>query len=178
MDEALAVDPVTDADGKMPLTGNFGLRQFRGRKEQRFGRNNVVLAAMDQENRRRFAGGHALGDLIAMLRRRDKLAGIAEDAGRRPRPPEPGVKSQHCPLAEADQGQLAVVQSVPIEFGIEKRVENQARLADADPAFVGVAHGQTEPLAPARGLGARLGRIRGDKYGAGQQIPPLLADGD
>ena len=88
------------------------------------------------------------------------------------------MKSEHCPLAEADQGQLAVVQSVTIEFGIEKRVENQARLVDAGPAFVWVAHGQTEPLAAAWGLGARLGRVRRDKCGAGQQIPPLLADRD
>src|SRR5438105_1351221 len=102
---------------------------------------------MDQENWRRFAGGHVRDDLIAMLRRRDKLAGIADDAGRRPRAPQPGMKSEHCPLAEADQSQLAIVQSVTIEFGIEKRVENRARLVDAAPAFVGVAHGQTEPLA-------------------------------
>ncbi len=92
--------------------------------------------------------------------------------------PQPGMKSEHCPLAEADQGQLAVVQSVTIEFGIEKRVENQARLVDAGPAFVWVAHGQTEPLAAAWGLGARLGRVRRDKCRAGHQIPPLLADRD
>jgi hypothetical protein len=73
MHEALAVDPVSNANRKVPLTGNFGLRQFRGRKEERFGRNNVVLAAMDQENWRRFAGGQACDELIAMLRGRDKL---------------------------------------------------------------------------------------------------------
>src|ERR1700730_11797319 len=133
---------------------------------------------MDQENWRRFAGGHPRDELIAMLRRRDKLAGIAEDAGRRPRAPQPGMKSEHSSLAESDQGQLAVVQSVTIEFGIEKRIENQARLVDAGPAFAWVAHGQTEPLAAARGLGARLGRGRRDKCRAGPQIPPLLADRD
>src|ERR1700730_12958531 len=109
---------------------------------------------MDQENWRRFAGRHARDDLIAMLRRRDKLAGIAEDGRRRPRPPQLGMKSEHCPLAESDQGQLAVVQSVTIEFGIEKCVEDRARLVDAGPPFVWVAHGQTEPLVAAWGLGA------------------------
>src|SRR5437588_10035479 len=118
---------------------------------------------MDQQDWRWIAGRHARNDLIAMLRRRDKLARIAEDAGRRPRPPQPGMKSEHCPLAKADQSQLAVVQSVTFEFGIEKRVENHARLVDAGPAFVGVAQGQTEPLATAWGLGARFGRIRRDK---------------
>jgi hypothetical protein len=88
------------------------------------------------------------------------------------------MKSEHCPLAEADQSQLAVVPSVTIEFGIEKRVENQASLVDAGPAFVWVAHGQTEPLAAAWGLGARLGRVRRDKCRAGHQISPLLADRD
>src|SRR4029077_14687287 len=92
--------------------------------------------------------------------------------------PKPSMKSEHCPLAKADQGQLAVVQSVTFEFGIEKRVENQACLVDAGPAFVGVAHGQTEPLAAAWGLSARLGRIRRDKCRAGYQIPPLHADRD
>lgn len=91
MHEAFAVDPVSEANRKMPLTGNFGLGQFRGRKEERFGRNNVVLAAMDQENWRRFAGGHVRDDLIAMLWRRDKLAGIAEDACRCPRASQPGM---------------------------------------------------------------------------------------
>src|ERR1700732_162427 len=133
---------------------------------------------MYQQNWRRFAGGHPRDDMITMLRRRDKLAGIAEDAGRRPRPPQPGMKSEHCPLAKAYQGQLAVVQSVTFEFGVEKRVEDQTRLVDAGPAFVGVAHGQTEPLAAAWGLGAGLGRIRRDKCRAGYQIPPLLADRD
>src|SRR3984893_18970430 len=117
---------------------------------------------MDQENWRRFAGPHARDELIAMRRRRDKLAGIAEDARRRPRPPQPGMKSEHCPLAESDQGKLAVVQSVTIEFGIEKCVEDRARLVDAGPAFCCVARGQAEPLAGAWGLGARLGGGRRD----------------
>ena len=80
---------------------------------------------------------------------------------------QPGMKSKHCPLAEADQSQLAIIQSLTIEFGIEKRVENRVRLVDAGPAFVGVAHVQTEPLAAAWGLGARLGRVRRDKCRAG-----------
>ena len=33
MHEAFAIDPVSETNRKMPLTGNFGLRQFRDRKE-------------------------------------------------------------------------------------------------------------------------------------------------
>ena len=79
MHEAFAVDPVSETDRKMPLTGNPHPRQFRGRKEKRSRRDNLVLAAMDQENGREF-GGRLRRDGLILLLRCDKLAGIAEDA--------------------------------------------------------------------------------------------------
>ena len=88
------------------------------------------------------------------------------------------MKSEHRPLAEADQSQLAVVEAVTIEFGIQKSIERRARLVDAGPAFARVAHRQTEPLASARDLAAGFRRVRRDKGSAGQQISPLLADRD
>ncbi len=99
-------------------------------------------------------------------------------AGRRPRAPQSGMKREHRPLAEADQSQLAVVEAVTIEFGIKKGVENRSRLVDPGPAFARVAHGQTEPLAPAWDLAAGLRRVGRDKGRVGHQIPPLLADRD
>ena len=177
MQEAFAVNPMPKTNRKMPLTGTPRPRQSRRRKEQRFGRYDIVLAAMDQENGRGSAGGLGGKGAIAILRR-DKLARITKDARGRPRAPQSGMKREHRPLAEAGQGELAVVQSVPVEFGIKESVESRGCFVDTGPAFARVAHGQTEPLPPARGLAARLGRIRRDKCGARHKISPLVADCD
>lgn len=49
MHEAFPIDPMAEAAGKVPLTRNSGPLQLARRKEERLGRNNVVLAAMDQK---------------------------------------------------------------------------------------------------------------------------------
>ncbi len=76
MHEAFAVDPVSETDRKMPLTGNPDPSQFRGRKKKRSRRDNLIFAAMDQENGREF-GGRLRRDGLILLLRCDKLAGIA-----------------------------------------------------------------------------------------------------
>src|ERR1700716_1791169 len=118
MQETFTVDPVPETARKMPLAGNTSPCQFPGRKEQRFGRNDIVLAAVDQENWREFAGRIRRDGLI-LLFGYDKLAGIAENSRWRPRAPQSGMESEHRPLAEADQSQLAAIEAVPVEFGIE-----------------------------------------------------------
>lgn len=112
------------------------------------------------------------------LRRGDKFARETKDSSRLPGAPQPGMKSNHCPLAETHQSELALVQSMAGELGVKKSIKNRLRLVHTDPAFIRVGDGQMKPLASPWRMGARLGRVRRDKRRSRQQVAPLLADRD
>jgi hypothetical protein len=175
--EALAVDPMTETNREMPLARNTGLRQFLSRKKKRFHRNDVILTAMNEKNWRGGAGGY-MGHSFLLPFGQNEHSGIAKDSRRGTGAPQPRMKREHRSLAESNQSQLVVAQSVTRKFGIKKCIKNWARLIKPDPALGGISHGEAEPLAASGGPWAKLGRIWGHKHGAGQQIPPLLADCD
>ncbi len=143
--------------------------------EQGFQRNHVVVAAVDEQDRRRLRSRRpSLGEML----RPDELAGIAKDRRRRSAAPQPDVKRQHGSLTEADQRQLRIVKAKLVQFGVEEGVEARRRLVDAGPALVLVAHRQREPLASPRRLQAGLGRIGREESRIRHKTLPLLGDGD
>ena len=66
----------------------------------------------------------------------------------------------------------------PGKLGIDEAFQHRRRLVDADPAFIGIAEGEGEPLPPDRRLPARLGRMRRDERRLRQQLLPHPANLD
>ena len=88
------------------------------------------------------------------------------------------MQRHHRALTEADQRQRRRRQLVPGEFGFEKAFQHRRGLVDANPALVGIAKCQREPLPADRRLTARLGCMRRDEGGVRQQLLPGAADFD
>ncbi len=88
------------------------------------------------------------------------------------------MQRHHGALAEADQRQRVGRQLPARQFGVEKFVERGRGLVDADPALVGIAEGEPEPLPADRRLPAGLGRMRRDEGGVRQDRLPGAADID
>jgi hypothetical protein len=70
------------------------------------------------------------------------------------------------------------VEAVARQLRVQEGVERGARLDDAAPALVRIAHRQGEPLPAHRRHAAGLGRVRRDEGGVGQHALPLPADVD
>src|SRR5262249_49730550 len=101
---------MTKSKRKMPLAGNTCLRQFFGGKKKRSGRNDIVLAAMNKKNWRRGTCRHVSREILPIGNH--ERAGISKDRRRSAAAPQTGMKGKHGALAETDQSQLAVVQSM------------------------------------------------------------------
>ena len=90
----------------------------------------------------------------------------------------PDMQRHHGALAEADQRQRRRRQLAARQFGVEECIERGRRLVDADPALVGIAERQREPLPADRRLAAGLGRMRRHERGVRQHRLPGAADVD
>ena len=64
------------------------------------------------------------------------------------------------------------------KFGVDKALQSRPRLIDSDPALIGIAEGQREPLPPDRRLPARLRGVRRNERRLRQQRLPGAADLD
>jgi hypothetical protein len=84
------------------------------------------------------------------------------------------MQGQHSSLAEADQDQFRIIQSITLELGVKKGIDGGLRLINANPLLIGIAHRQREPLPPRSRLGAGFGGMRRDKSSIGQKILPLF----
>lgn len=175
MVKAGGVDAVTKSSGQMPLARNPGFLETVARQEKRVGRDDIVLAAMDEKHGRRFRARRPIGGEMFGP---DQNPGKADDGGGWAFATQASVEGHHGPLAEADKGQFAVVEPVARQFGVEKSVERGMRLVDAEPALGGIAHRQRKPLAAHRGLPAGLRGMRGHEGRVRQDRLPLLAERD
>ena len=91
---------------------------------------------------------------------------------------QPHMQRHHGALAEADQRERRGRKVAARELGIEERFEHRRGLVDAEPALVGIAEGEREPLPADRRLAARLRRMRRHEGGLRQQRLPGAADLD
>src|SRR6516164_8604078 len=91
-----------------------------------------------------------------------------------------GMEGKHRALAEANENELRIIETVTFELGIKECIQYRLRLVQTGPLLsrIGIEHVQWKPLPPARGLGARLRRMRRDKSRVRQKILPLLGDSD
>ncbi len=173
MHQARPVDAMSEPEREVPLAGDPGLGQSLRGDEQGFERNDVVVAAVDEQDRRSLRPRAVrFGEMLAP----DQFAGIAEQRGGRPTAPQPDMQREHGSLAEADQRQLRIVKLELVQLGVEERVKAGRRLVDAGPALVFVAHRQGEPLPAARRLYAGLRRVGRDEGRIRHEPLPLLGE--
>ena len=129
---------------------------------ERHHRDQRVGLAMDEED-----GGLVDVPVLEMLRPGEQ-AGIADDAGDRRGPAEADVKRHHRPLAEADEGEVAVGELEAGELGVEEGLQCWRGMRDAAPVGVEVAEGERKPLPAHRRLVARVGGVGGGEGGVGE----------
>ena len=105
----------------------------------------------------------------------DQPAGIAENAGKRPRAAQADEQRHHRALREADQRGVALGQAALLQFLVDIGVED--RRGGAHPGQHGrrgaVLH--AEPLIAVGRHVARERRVRRDELGIGQQPRPNIA---
>lgn len=155
-------DAVADAGAGVPLHRHlvFGQRGD-GMLQAGVGHHGIGIAVGEQH-------GRAADDLGGKALLVDQHAGITDHTRHGLRPAQGDMDRHHGALAEADQGEVAVVQAQPGEFGVEIVVDQ------ACGAFVALLEGcgplvhEAVPLAPHGILIARVGRVRAGEAGMGQ----------
>src|SRR5579871_4283055 len=132
--QTAGVDAVCDAEREMPLGGDRRFRQRVGGHEHRLEGNELILIAVDEQNRRRLTSPVA-GLRLPKALGADEQAGKSQDGCWRERPAQTYMQRHHRSLAESDQSQLRIIEAKPAELRIEKRVDGAARLDGAVPAL-------------------------------------------
>src|SRR3984957_1786812 len=130
--QSLRVDPMADAKREMPLGRDRRASERFRRHEHRVKRNHRILVTVDEQDRRRRAARVARRRFAEMLGA-NQQARKAKNRRRRPRAPKADMERHHATLAEADQRQLRIVETKPLELCVQKLVNRPPRLDRACP---------------------------------------------
>ena len=160
--QGVGCDAVADAGAGVPLGGHIEAGQDAdGMLHAGKGHHGIGIAMGEQDGRAaaEFGGGVFLVD---------HHAGKSDDARHRPGTAQGDIDRHHRALAEADQGEAAVVEAQAFEFGVEIGVDHGggtlvALLQDRRP----LVH-EAVPLAPHRVLVTRVGGVGAGEAGVGQ----------
>lgn len=160
--QGIGGDAVADAGAGVPLHRHvvFGERGD-GMLQAGVGHHGIGIAVGEQH-------GRAADDLGGKALLVDQHAGIPDHTRHNLRPAQGDMDRHHGALAEADQGQAAVVQAQPFQLGVEIGVDQ------AGGAFVALLEGcgplvhEAVPLAPHGILIAGVGRVGAGEAGMGQ----------